>query len=618
MEQILLNGLITGAQYALIALGLTLIFSLMSILNFAHGQMYVLGAFVTYYVYGKLGLPFIVAIIASGLTLALIGAIFEKYLFNTVLKRSVREESSMLLAAGTAFFLDALILIVFGEKQRSVPALVDGVFFGEDYGLDLIIPLNRVVIGLIAVVLIVSFILFMQYSKPGRAMRALAQDKTAAQLMGVDLDKYSLIGFALGAMLAGVAGSLLVTVTGVNSGIGGGISIQAFTMIMIGGAGVISGAILGGFILGLVEAFGLYYLPGDVTYLTIFVCLMIFLTLRPQGLMGKPWGWFVKDKKFISYVVVALIVLLIVIPSVLVLAGRNDYLYGITSVAILAMISAGVWLTFYMGRINIGQGAYALIGAYTAAVLVTSVGLSFWLSLILAGVVAAFFSILIGLPILRLKGVYFSMITLTLTEVARLLAIALVPITNGPRGITNIPLPGELSIFGLTIIPDFATMQNTKVGFYYLAVIAMIITFAIMYRLVNSRMGILLRSLQQNEELASSFGVNISFLRVISYAISSFFGGVGGAIFINLTQSVYPTTFQVADSINYMLYTFLGGLAYVFGPILGAFVLYFSWDMLFIFKEYQLLIYSGIMILLMLFLPNGILSLRFKKWEKEF
>ena len=254
------------------------------------GKSYVLGAFVTYYVYGKLGLPFIVAIIASGLTLALIGAIFEKYLFNTVLKRSVREESTMLLAAGTAFFLDSLILIVFGEKQRSVPALVDGVFFGEDYGLDFIIPYNRVLIGLIAIALIISFILFMQYSKSGRAMRALAQDKTAAQLMGVDLDKYSLFGFALGAMLAGVAGSLLVTITGVNSGIGGGISIQAFTMIMIGGAGVISGAILGGFILGLVEAFGLYYLPGDVTYLAIFVCLMVFLTLRPQGLMGKPWG----------------------------------------------------------------------------------------------------------------------------------------------------------------------------------------------------------------------------------------------------------------------------------------------------------------------------------------
>lgn len=290
MEQILLNGLITGAQYALIALGLTLIFSLMNILNFAHGQMYVVGAFITYYLYGQLGLPFIVAVIASGLTLALIGAIFEKYLFNTVLKRSVREESTMLLAAGTAFFLDALILIIFGEKQRSVPSVVEGVIFLEEYGIDIIMPLNRIFIGVFAIVMITAFILFMQYSKPGRAMRAMAQDKTAAQLMGVDLDKYSLLGFALGAMLAGVAGSLLVTITGVNSGIGGGISIQAFTMIMIGGAGVISGAIIGGFILGLVEAFGLYYLPGDITYLTIFICLMIFLTLRPQGLMGKPWG----------------------------------------------------------------------------------------------------------------------------------------------------------------------------------------------------------------------------------------------------------------------------------------------------------------------------------------
>jgi len=320
-----------------------------------------------------------------------------------------------------------------------------------------------------------------------------------------------------------------------------------------------------------------------------------------------------KNKQFILKVLIAVFFLLIIIPFVLVYSQRNDYLYGITSVAILALISSGVWLSFYMGRINIGQGAYALFGAYTTAVLVTQTSISFWLALILSGIVAALFSILIGFPILRLKGVYFSMITLTLTEVVKLLAIALVPITNGPRGITNIPLPGELSIFGLTIIPDFATLENPKIGFYYLAVIAMIITFAILYRLVHSRMGILLKSLQQNEELASSFGVNISYLRVISYAISSFFGGIGGAIFINLTQSVYPTTFQVADSINYMLYTFLGGLSYVFGPILGAFVLYFSWDILFVFKEYQLLIYSSIIILLMLFLPNGILSLRFKK-----
>lgn len=320
-----------------------------------------------------------------------------------------------------------------------------------------------------------------------------------------------------------------------------------------------------------------------------------------------------KNKNLFIKVLIAVIFLLIIIPFTLIYTQRNDYLYGITSVAILSLISSGVWLTFYMGRINIGQGAYALFGGYTTAVLVTQTDISFWFALLLSGFSSAIFSILIGLPILRLKGVYFSMITLTLTEVVKLLAIALVPITNGPRGITDIPLPGELSVFGLTIIPDFASLENPKVGFYYLAVISMIITFAILYRLVHSRMGVLLKSLQQNEELASSFGVNISYLRIISYAISSFFGGIGGAIFINLTQSIYPTTFQVADSINYMLYTFLGGLSYIFGPILGAFVLYFSWDILFVFKQYQLLIYSSIIILLMVFLPNGILSLRFKK-----
>ncbi len=290
MEQIIVNGLYLGAQYALIALGLTLIFALMNILNFAHGQMYVLGGFVTYTVYGQFGLPFIVGLIASALTLAIIGILFERFLFRTTLKRSTREESTMLLAAATAFLLDSIILLSFGEKQKGVPKIVDGILDIES--LNIVIPYDRILVAVIAVFLIVGFISYMQYSKAGRAMRALAQDRVAAQLMGVNVDRYSMIGFALGAMLAGIVGGLLVSITGVSSGIGGAISIKAFMMVMIGGAGVISGAIVGGFILGMVEALGLglLYAYGDVTNLLIFVSLMIFLSIRPQGLMGKPWG----------------------------------------------------------------------------------------------------------------------------------------------------------------------------------------------------------------------------------------------------------------------------------------------------------------------------------------
>lgn len=289
MEQVVVNAFYLGSQYALIALGLTLIFALMNVLNFAHGQMYVLGGFVTYTIYGKIGLPFVVALAASAITLAIVGALIEFLLFRPVIRRSERDESTMLLAAGIAFLLDAIILLVFGEKQRGVPKIIDGVF---NWDFRIILPYDRILICVLAILSISGFIAFMHYSKTGRALRAFAQDRTAAELMGVDVNRYSMIGFALGAMLAGLVGGLLVAITGVNLGMGGPVSIKAFMMVMIGGAGVISGAIAGGFILGALEAVGLAVLSqyGDITYLLIFASLMVFLSLRPQGLMGKPWG----------------------------------------------------------------------------------------------------------------------------------------------------------------------------------------------------------------------------------------------------------------------------------------------------------------------------------------
>jgi len=289
LEQVLVNGIYLGAQYALIALGLTLIFALMNVLNFAHGQMYVIGGFVTYTVVAQFGMPFLVGVICSAAALAVIGALIEKFLFRPIIRKSAREESTMLVAAGIAFLLDALILLIFGEKQRGVPRIVEGVF---NWDFRIIIPYDRILICVLAIVIIGGFIAFMQYTRTGRALRALAQDRNAAQLMGIDVDRYSMIGFAIGAMLAGIVGGLLVSIIGVNLGMGGPTSIKAFMMVMIGGAGVIPGAILGGLILGMLESVGLSVLAqyGDITYLVIFASLMVFLSLRPQGLMGKPWG----------------------------------------------------------------------------------------------------------------------------------------------------------------------------------------------------------------------------------------------------------------------------------------------------------------------------------------
>lgn len=318
------------------------------------------------------------------------------------------------------------------------------------------------------------------------------------------------------------------------------------------------------------------------------------------------------NKQKIAAMAAFFLAIYIGVPWAITASGRTDFYYTLTSVALLSIASAGVWLTFYIGRINIGQGAYALAGGYVSAILMTQYGLSFWTTLPVAGVFCAVLAVLIGLPILRLRGVYFAMVTLVLTEVMRLTALAL-PVTQGAKGITSIPLPGELSLFGITLIPDFATLENPKIGFYWMAVTFMVIAYAVLWRIVNSRLGHLCRSLQQNEELASSIGVNTAYLRVIAYSISSFLGGIAGSSFIAISQSIYPSSFQVTDSVNFMLNCFLGGLGYVFGPMLGTLMLYFGWDLLFTTGEYQLLIYASLLIALMLALPNGVLSLLDKK-----
>lgn len=309
----------------------------------------------------------------------------------------------------------------------------------------------------------------------------------------------------------------------------------------------------------------------------------------------------------IALVVAGLVFYLVILP--LLCTGKNYYLGVITTASALAVISAGVWLIFYIGRINIGQGAFALIGGYAAAIAVSKLGWSFWLAMPFAGLVSMTLGILIGLPLLRLKGVYFSMITLSLTETARLAAQSLRPLTNGPNGILNLPLPGELSILGFTIIPDFSTV-NKHLAMYYLAAFLLIVGYAVLYRIIHSRVGWLFRSLQQNEDLASSFGVNVPKLRVIAFAICTFYAGVGGAFFVAMQQSIYPATFSVQDSTYFLLYCFLGGLGYVFGPLIGTFVLYIGFEMLQGLNQYQPLIYALLMIGMMLWLPNGMLSLR--------
>src|SRR5690606_1339034 len=187
--------------------------------------------------------------------------------------------------------------------------------------------------------------------------------------------------------------------------------------------------------------------------------------------------------------------------------------------------------------------------------------------------------------------------------------------TQGASGIVNIPRPDALEVFGITIIDAFGGAAS--LSFYYLAATLLILGLLAVWRLTTSRLGWVFRSLRLNEELAASIGINVAKYRVIAYGFSCFLGGVGGAFFAAFHQNIYPASYSVIDSVNFMLYCFLGGLDFVFGPVVGAFLLVISFELLHDLQQYQTLIYGILMISFILWLPNGLLSLTLRRRETE-
>lgn len=287
----------------------------------------------------------------------------------------------------------------------------------------------------------------------------------------------------------------------------------------------------------------------------------------------------------------------------------------ITNSSIYAVIGLGVWLTFVIGRINIGQAAFVAIGGYTTAIFLTKLGFPFWVSFILSGLVSASVSLFLGLVLLKLKGVYFSMITLTFTSLMNLIFINAKRITNGASGIHNIPRPNAVYLGNLKIIPEFTQANNS---YYYLVAVVLIMTIYMIWKLYNSRIGLVLKAIRQNEPLVQSIGIDIVKYRIIAYVCCSFLGGIGGSLFVIQIQNIFPQTFRVQDSVNYLLYCFMGGLDYIFGPVVGAFVLTISFELLRVIERWQESAYALIMIILMLWLPNGLLSINFSIFFKKY
>lgn len=280
--QHLLNGLVLGATYALLGIGLTLIFGIMKVVNMAHGELYTLGAYVGYAVVSLLGLDFFTAVLPAALVGLAAGALIEALLLRR--RNLAAIDEVMLIMIGVMIVLQNAELLAWGGVAKAVPSP-----FSQEpvvFGAVSVSPI-RLFVLCTALVLLVAFYLLIERSRLGLSMRATFQDKDAAKIVGVNVSRICTLTFALGSGLAAVAGALLAPVFVVNPTMGDLASLKAFAIVILGGLGNLAGAALGGFALALIEEFGAGYISTAYRDAIGFLVILVVMVLRPQGLFTR-------------------------------------------------------------------------------------------------------------------------------------------------------------------------------------------------------------------------------------------------------------------------------------------------------------------------------------------
>lgn len=278
--KIVINGLTASMVYILMALGFTLIFGIMRIVNFAHGELYMLGAFGVYVLGSLLGWSYWLAVPLAAFGVGALGALLERFLFRPFIGR---ELNGMIMALAVSITLQALAFIVFGTEERSVPRPVSGII---EIG-TLIVPRDRLVVGLLALLVLAAFWAFMRLTRTGLAMRAVVQDEEMAAIHGIRAGLVYPFAVGLGAMLAGFAGALMAPIYTVYPYMGLQPMIKAFIVVILGGLGSVPGAVLGGVVLGLAESTFATLVNTTVATMVSFGIVILILLVRPAGLLGR-------------------------------------------------------------------------------------------------------------------------------------------------------------------------------------------------------------------------------------------------------------------------------------------------------------------------------------------
>ncbi|MFK8080613.1 MAG: ABC transporter permease [Granulosicoccus sp.] len=594
----LLTGLANAATLFLVASGLSLIFGVTRIVNFAHGSFYMLGAFVGYSLMQVLpgAIGFWASVLLSGLIVGLVGVIVEVLVLRPVYKAP--ELFQLVATFGVILVIQDLALMIWGATDLLGPRApgLKGVvrILGE--------PVPKYDLAMIALTPFVLFGLWylIARTRVGVLVRAATQDREMVAALGVNQSWLFTGVFFLGAALAGLGGAIQLPKGGADLLMDFNILAAIFVVVVIGGMGSLPGAYIAAVLISVLNVFGVSYLPQS-TLVLMFVVMAVVLTVRPYGLLGreevagehgqvgepdspiKPAGVLART------IVVMLLLVLMALP----LAGSHFMVILATDIIIFCLFAASLhFLLGIGGLVSFGHAAFFGGGAYVAALLVSHANTPMELAFVLAPLGAGMAALIIGWLCLRLTGVYFAMLTLALAQLLWSLVFQWDEFTGGDDGLVNI-WPAQ-----------WLSEANS---YFYFTVIVGVGGIILLRHIAHSPFGYALRAARDSQRQAEATGIDTKRVQWMAFTIAGTLAGVAGGLFVFSKGSIFPNELEIAKSFDGLIVVFLGGVKTLSGGVVGAASLELVKDYLTRFEYWRLAL--GLLIIVVVVLaPTGIVG----------
>lgn len=607
-----LNGLASASSLFLVASGLSIIFGVTRIVNFAHGSLYMLGAYLAWTLVGRFGqadaLGFWGGVLAAAALTGLIGVVIEVLILRRIYQAP--ELFQLLATFGVVLMLQDVALGLWGAEDKVGPRAPGFksfvILFGNRFP-----TYELLLIAVGPIVLLILWLLF-QKTRWGTLVRAATQDREMVGALGVNQRLLFTSVFAFGSMLAGLGGALQLPREAVTLHMDLSMISEAFVVVVVGGLGSVTGAYLAAVLIGILHAFGILIFP-KITLVLVFLVMAVVLVVKPYGLMGKapvghqrahgppeplllPADCVTKLAGLIGLVILALAPLV----------APDHILLTLTELVIFALFAAS--LHFMMGpggMASFGHAAYFGLGAYGAALAVKWWGAPMEPALLLAPFLAGIAGVVFGWFCVRLSGVYLAMLTLAFAQIAWATAFQLVDLTGGDNGILGV-WPSAWAV--------------SKPAYYYLTLAVCAASIVALRLTIFSPFGYALRAARDNPLRAEAIGLDVVRIQWVAFAVAAFCAGIAGGLFAFFKGSVFPTYMAIPRSVDALLMVLLGGVQTVSGPIIGAFAYAGLSEQLTKMTMYWRFVLGLSIVLLVVLFPRGLvgaaLALR-ERWRKE-